>query len=106
MTTAVQIPLPANPEPFFDQRVILDGREFLFRFWWLGRCERWSCSLFDASEEPISEGWLMVTGLPFTYRIKDERAPKGEIILMGKVPDTLESLGDGSCSLCYVEVTL
>lgn len=103
MTTAVEIPMPTEPEPFFDQRMVLGGREYVLRFWWLGRCARWCMSLLDATETPISEGWLMVTGLPYTYRIKDPRAPAGEIMLVGRTPETIEALGDGSCSLMYVE---
>ena len=103
MTTAVEIPLPSDPPPYFDQRAVLGGVEFLLRFSWAGRCERWTLGLYDANEQPISTGWVLVTGLPFTYRIRDERAPRGEIMLVGRVPNTLESLGDGSCSLMYVE---
>jgi len=102
MATAVQLALPNPPEPFFSQRTVLGGREFYFEFNWNQRANRWFLSIYDANESAIMLGAKLVPGLAITYRVRDPRFAAGELLLLG-TPPTLETLGDGSCSLVYVE---
>lgn len=106
MATFVDIALPRPPaQPFFSQRTVLGGRELYFEFNWNGRSSRWFLSVFDASERPIVVGLKLVTGAVLTRRLKDPRFPNnGDLMLVGAVP-TLESLGDGSHSLVFVDYT-
>jgi len=102
MPTAVDLSLPRPPaEPFFSQRTVLDGVEFYFEFNWNGRANRWFMSISDANEQPILTGVKLVPGLPLTYRVRDPRFVGGNLFLLGN-PPTLETMGDGSCSLVYV----
>ena len=102
MPTTVEIELPANPEPFFTQRNVIGGIEILFRFMWNERANRWTLQIYDANERPIALSIRFLPGLPLTYRIRDSRFPRGDLFVLGSVP-TLVTLGDGSCSLVYVE---
>jgi len=102
MATQVEIELPAKPEPFFTQRNVIGGIEIQFRFAWNSRANRWTLQIFDANESPIALCVRLLPGLPLTYRISDARFPVGDLVLLGSIP-TLETLGDGSCSLIYFE---
>lgn len=102
MPTVVELPLPRPPsEPFFSQRTVLDGREFYFEFNWNGRANRWFLTICDANESPILSGVKLVPGLSSTYRVRDPRFVGGNLFLLGQ-PPTLDTMGDGSCSLVYV----
>lgn len=97
-----QIDLPRNPPPFFDQRNVIGGIEILFRFLWNTRANRWELGIYDANEQPILRSVKLLPGFPLTYRIRDARFPVGNLFLLGSIP-TLETLGDGSCSLLFIE---
>jgi len=96
------IPLPSNPSPYFSQRTTFGGKEFVLRFRWNSRAERWFMDILDAAESPILTSLKLVTGLPVTYRVTDPRFTRGDLYFMGAA-ETLEGLGNGLCSLTYVE---
>ncbi len=96
------VPLPINPQPYFSQRTTLGGKEFVLRFAWNARAVRWFLGIYDASESPIVTGIKLVEGLPLTNWLTDTRFASGDLLFLGSA-NTLEGLGDGSCSLTYVE---
>lgn len=101
-STIEAIPLPENPEPHFSQRTVFGGSEFVLRFDWSERAQRWSLGIYDASEIPILTGSVLVQGLPITHRVRDSRFVNGDLFFLGRA-ESLEALGDGSCSLVYME---
>lgn len=106
MVVVVDISLPRpTAEPFFSQRTVLGGRELYFEFNWNVRANRWFLSIYDANEVPILTGLKLVAGAILTRRLRDSRFPnRGDLMLLGSVP-TLNTLGDGSHSLVFVEYT-
>lgn len=106
MATFVDLSLPRPPaEPYFSQRTVLAGRELYLEFNWNTRANRWFLSIFDANEVPILLGVKLVTGSVMTRRLRDPRFPEtGDLMLLGSIP-TLETLGDGSHSLVFVDYT-
>lgn len=97
----VEVLIAPNPPGVFTQRTVIGGVEVLFTFRFLERCAAWYMDVQTTSEEYLLQGVPMVPGLPLTYRIRDPRFPSGDLFLTGKKPETLEALGNGSCSLVY-----
>jgi hypothetical protein len=98
--------IPIVPGPArFEQRTILDGREYLLSFDWNSRAARWSISLADAAGAPIVSGLRVVAGMPLLRLLKDTRSPPGELLVIDR-----EDLGDpgkkelgARCFLVYLE---
>jgi hypothetical protein len=95
-------------EAFYSQRTRLDGREYLLRFAWNQREERWHLSIFDEAEQPIVQGLKLVANWPLLrfYRA-DPRCPPGELWVMDLSgdgsPPGFDELGEGlRCELTYV----
>lgn len=61
----------------YTKTLTLGGREYLFRFTWNQRAEKWFLSIFDQDELPIAVGIKVVVGAPLNHLITDERGPKG-----------------------------
>ena len=106
MATFVDLSLP-NPAPsYFSQRTVLAGIELYLEFGWNTLAGRWYLTICDATESPIVSGIKLVTGTIMTRRVRDERFPVvGDLMLVGAIP-TLETLGDGSHSLTFVDYTV
>lgn len=104
--------IPTSPGvPYFTQKTRLDGRDFLLRFAYNERAERFSLSIFDESEQPILRGLWLVTNWPLLRRYRaDIRLPPGELMVVDLSgdgsPPTLDELGEGKrCELTYFEAT-
>lgn len=99
---SVAIPLPRTPEPFFQQRTVLGGRELVLAFSWNDRAERWFLDISDANNVPLLCGLKLLPGLPLTFKSRNPGLPAGNLFWVGAIP-TLATLGDGSGSLMYLE---
>lgn len=95
-------------DAYTSQRTRLDGRDYLLRFSFNEREERWYLSLFDEDELPILEGLKLVCSQPLlqAYRSNPD-VPRGELVVMDLTddnsPPTLDELGEGKrCELLYI----
>lgn len=68
----------------YDQRVVLDGREYLLGFQWNQREECWSMSISDQGGAAIVYGIKVVANAPLLRRLTDRRAPPGEMFAMDR----------------------
>lgn len=97
--------------PYFTQKTRLDGRDYLLRFAYNERAERFSLTLLDESEQPILRGLWLVANWPLLRRYRaDTRIPPGELMVVDLTgdgsPPTLDELGEGKrCELTYFEAT-
>jgi len=74
--------VPVFPgQALYEERVRLEGRDFLFRFDWVGREGRFYMGIYDAEESPLLTGIKMIANWGFLTRSKwDDRLPPGELI--------------------------
>lgn len=76
----LEIPI-ALDTPLYTERVTLDGREYLFRFDWNGRENRWYFSIGTVQPEAwLARGIKIVAEFPLTRRFTSEAMPPGSII--------------------------
>jgi hypothetical protein len=104
--------IPTAPGvPFYTQRTRLDGREYLLRFSWNEREERWYLAIADEAEVVLVLGIKLVANWPLTRFYKfDPRLPPGELMVSDLTgtgtPPGLDDLGVGKrCELTYFAVT-
>lgn len=94
-------------EPFYRERVRLEGRDYVLDFGYNEREERWYLSILDDEEEPIAKGIKLITGWSLLYPYRyDDRCPPGEMTVADLTndltPPTLLELGEGKrCELLY-----
>lgn len=95
-------------DPYYSQRVRLDGRDYIFRFAWNQREARWRLSLFTDRDQPLVRGLKLLANWPLLrfYRY-DARLPSGELYAVDWTgdgsPPGLEELGEGRrCQLLYL----
>jgi hypothetical protein len=65
----------------FKERVELDDKEFVLKFDWNTRLERWFVSLLDGSENPLVMGITLVANYPLFNRFKGSAMPQGVMML-------------------------
>ncbi len=65
----------------FKMRTELEDKEFVLRFDWNGRLERWFISLMDGSENPLVMGMNLVTNWNLFGRFKGAAFPAGRMML-------------------------
>lgn len=99
--------IQTSADPYYTQRVRLDGRDYILRLAWNQREERWSLSLFTDRDEPILFSLKLLCAWPLLspYRY-DDRLPEGELYVCDWTgdgsPPLLEELGEGRrCQLLY-----
>lgn len=104
--------IPTSPGvPYFTQKTRLDGRDFILKFSYNQREERYYLSIFDEQETPILMGLKLVAVWPLLRRYRANPAlPPGELWVSDLTgngePPTLNELGEGKrCELTYVEAT-
>lgn len=99
--------IQTSPDPYYEQRVRLDGRDYLLRFAWNQRESRWRLSLFTENDEPIVHGLKLIANWPLLRRYRyDDRVPPGELFVVDwtgdGAPPLLDELGeDKRCQLLY-----
>lgn len=79
MTAPIEIPV-ATDTPLYTERVTLDGVEYLFKFDWNDRENRWYLSLFAVDETPLAAGIKVVANWPLLRRFTGENMPPGVLV--------------------------
>jgi hypothetical protein len=99
-----EIPTPSQDEPFASQRTVLDGREYVLRFSWNDREDRWYLEIADEADSPIASGIKIVPNIALARRVRDERMPPGWILALSEddTPPLLGELG-GRVKLYYYD---
>jgi len=65
--------------PDYTQRTTLDGREYILRFIFNEREQRWYLDIFSSDETPLALGLKLVVNWNLLRRETDERLPPGEL---------------------------
>lgn len=65
--------------PDYTQRTSLDGREYILRFIFNEREQRWYLDFFDGDETPLALSLKLVANWNLLRRETDERLPPGEL---------------------------
>ena len=95
MTDPIEIPLSSDT-PLYTIRVTLDGQEYIFKFDWNERENRWYFSLFTIDEKPLATGIKLVANWPLLRRFTSGDMPPGILIagdfspLQGEAPTYAE----------------
>lgn len=100
------IPTEYEGAVYYSQRVTLDGADFIMEFFWNASDNHWFLTLMTVDAEIIKgcAGIRLVEGLVALTRVRDDRRPAGEIVVVsgnGKDP-TKYTLGNGS-DLMYID---
>jgi hypothetical protein len=105
------VQIPTWPDPYYLQKVRLDGRDFVLHFAFNQREDRWSLDIHDDEDEPIVQGLKLLANWPLLRHYRwNESLPPGELIVMDLTgdgaPPGLDELGDGKrCQLIYQATT-
>jgi|GEM_PF-1435203 len=97
--------------PHYVMRTRLDGRDFILRFIWNQRQDRWYFDILSTAEEPIAVGIKIVANWPLLrFHRWDKRLPPGELMAIDlsgdRSPPRLNELAIGKrCELTYFPVT-
>jgi hypothetical protein len=67
---------------FFEEKVTLDGIEYLFRFLWSDRAGSWYVSVMETDGTEIVMGRRVVIGYPLFDGYQDTRLPDGITIAL------------------------
>ena len=108
MSEPIEIPVFADT-PLYKLRINLDGQDYIFRFDWNARTERWYLDIGTASEQWIVTGLKLVADWPILRRVSDPRRPPGNLMavdlspLQGEPPN-LSDLGS-RVKLIYIPVS-
>lgn len=102
------IPTP-NDQPYYSQKVRLDGRDYLFHVAYNEREDRRYLSIHDEEDEPLVSGIKIIANWPLlrSYRF-EPRLPPGELMAIDLTgddsPPGLNELGeDRRVELNYFE---
>lgn len=98
--------IPTDTEPFYTQRVTIEGSEYLLKFDYSSREDRWYLSVATIDEDFIVRGWKLVTNVMLGPRIADRRIFPGALVVLtdslDQSPPGLDELGEGlRCQLYY-----
>jgi len=85
-------------EPLYNERVRLEERDFIFRFDWAGREERFYLSIYDQDQSPLLLGVKVVANWTLTTRhLFNAGLPQGTLVAVdlerGGTPPTLADFG-------------
>ena len=71
----LEIAVPDMNDSF--SRVVLDGTQYLIRFTWNEKAQRWSFGVFNMQKEPLAQGIRIVPRFPLNLQIVNEKFPRG-----------------------------
>lgn len=96
-TDPLEIPVFANV-PLYNQRVTLDGVEYLLKLDWTDREQRFYLSIFLTDGTPISTGNKLVANWPLLRKCANVNKPPGILIAVdcspnGGDPPVLSDIG-------------
>ncbi len=86
----IEVPL-AFDTPLYTIRVTLDGVEYILKFDWNDRENRWYMGFFSIDEDPLAVGIKVVANWPLLRRFTDDRLPPGELFATDLSPMLGES---------------
>lgn len=66
----------------YVQSSVIDGREYILRFYWNQRQGTWFLDFFDQDNDPIVQGLALVLGADLLKYVKDSRKPPGKMFLV------------------------
>jgi hypothetical protein len=95
---------------YWTQKTRLDGRDYVLRFSYNEREDRYTLDLHDEQDEPLVQAIRLLTGWPLLrYHHWDERVPPGELMAISlqgdQTPARFGELGEGRrVELTYFEV--
>lgn len=93
MSEPIEIPL-ANAVPLWVQRTTLDEREYLFRFDWNGRENRWAMSLSTITGDEVCRGIKLVANWSILRRFRwNPVCPQGLLVAQDFSPQGGEPPG-------------
>lgn len=105
--TLYRIPTPGETAPSRTQRVVLDGREYLFTFDWRALESRWYLDVGTTEGESLISGIKLCLGANLLRRSQDERMPPGLLFLVAAIGSDdpgLDALGS-RVALMYASAT-
>jgi hypothetical protein len=104
--------IPTSPGvPYYVQKTRLDGRDYILRFSYNERIQRWYVGICDEEGTPLLLGLKLVANWPLLRHYRhDPRLPPGELMAVDLTndgsPPTLNELGEGKrVELTYFEAT-
>jgi hypothetical protein len=86
----IEIPV-AFDTPLYTERVTLDGVEYLLKFDWNDRENRWYLGLFSVTGSPLATGIKIVANWPLLRKIRGENMPPGVLSAVDLSPLNGES---------------
>lgn len=90
MADPIEIPV-AFDTPLYTERVTLDGKEYLFKFDWNDRENRWYMGLFSVTGDPLATGIKVVANWPLLRKLAGDTVPPGVLIATDLSPQDGES---------------
>jgi hypothetical protein len=83
----VLVPVFAG-EPLYNERIRLEDRDYIFRFDWADREQRFYMSISTSEEESIVQGIKVISNWPLlAHHHWDDRLPPGELIAIDQEED-------------------
>jgi hypothetical protein len=92
MSNPVEIPV-ASGAPLYSERITLDGIEYIFKFDWTEREDRWFLSIFSVSGTPLALGIKIVANWSLLRRFSSKDLPQGVLAAVDMSPQEGESPG-------------
>ena len=89
--------IPLSSDPFYDQRAVLDGREFLLKFQYNERIDRWDLSISSETDIILRSSIRLVLDFPLIRKRTRDDLPAGQLEVQAK------SLGLGAVTLQAVQ---
>lgn len=109
--TGAPLRIPTWADPYYTQKVQLDGTDYILHFSYNQRTDRWSLAIHDESDTPLQQGLKLIANWPLLrhYHFKPE-LPSGELIVIdttgkGSPPGLNDLAPDGRCQLIYQGLT-
>lgn len=96
-----KIPIPVDT-PLFTVRAPLSGTDYVLRFDYSGRADRWYFGLYDASVSPIWIGRKVVVMYDVLRQCSLPSRPPGILFFLGPAAPGFSDLGR-SVSLIYAD---
>jgi hypothetical protein len=92
MAALTEIDLPVDV-PLYTLRLTLEGSEFVLRFDYNGKEDRWYLSVYDGDANPIRRGVKIVVNQNVLRQCVHAGKPKGLLIFFGEENPTFSALG-------------
>lgn len=98
------ITLQTSADPFYSQRVALDGVPFRLEFRYVQRMDLWSLTIATDGGELVAVGIPLVAGARLLSGVSSDLRPKGELLIVSvddRDPGLYDLAPNGASSLVY-----